>query len=283
MGQIFLSHFSRPVHSTADDHQCFIRSEWALLGDGQQPLRGGDERHRCGDDQCPRRQPARSGLPQSRRSAGGSWHALAVAQFRGVELTGLEIPSERLLLRPWQPDDAPAVAAIMQSGALHTYLALPDPYTAEDATDFVTRTGHLERQQGTGLDCAVTERGSGRFVGSATLRLPFSTRPADIGYWIAPAARGHRYAAEASAALASAGVRPDRSSRRGADRRHEHRFGAGRAGARVRVRRAASRCAVYRWATARHRDLRPNRGRSGESDRPGLRAPSGRRPSPTAW
>ncbi len=127
---------------------------------------------------------------------------MPVGLFRGVELTGLEIRSKRLLLRPWQRDDAPAIAQIMQSRALHTFIPLPDPYTLDDAVDFVTRMGQVERERGTGLDCAVIDDEAGRLVGSASLRLPFALRDADIGYWIAPDARGRRYAAEATDALA---------------------------------------------------------------------------------
>jgi RimJ/RimL family protein N-acetyltransferase len=125
-----------------------------------------------------------------------------VAQFRGVELAGLEMSTDRLLLRPWQREDAPQIAEIMASRALHAYLPLPDPYTLDDAVDFATRIGQLEREQGTGLDAAMVERESGRLVGSATLRLPYSMRIADIGYWVAPAAQRRGYATEATEALA---------------------------------------------------------------------------------
>jgi RimJ/RimL family protein N-acetyltransferase len=125
-----------------------------------------------------------------------------VAQFQGVELAGLEITSERLILRPWRGSDADAVAAIMSTGAMHRFLALPDPYTDADAAEFVAITGRVERDRGTGFECAVEERTSGRLVGSATLRLPFAMRTPDIGYWIAPDARGRGYAAEVTDALA---------------------------------------------------------------------------------
>jgi RimJ/RimL family protein N-acetyltransferase len=127
---------------------------------------------------------------------------LRVGQFRGVELADLELTTPRLILRPWRSSDAAAVAAVMQSGALHDFLALPDPYTAADALEFVTVTGRAERERGTGVECAVEERTSGRLVGSATLRLPFALRGPDIGYWIAPPAQGQGYATEVTQALA---------------------------------------------------------------------------------
>jgi RimJ/RimL family protein N-acetyltransferase len=126
---------------------------------------------------------------------------MAVAQFADIELTDLEITSERLILRPWRPADAAEVAAIMRTGAMHEFLALPDPYTDTHAAEFVTTIGQAERQRGSGIDCAVVERAGGRLVGSATVRLPWAGRPADIGYWIAPHDRGQGYAAEATARL----------------------------------------------------------------------------------
>jgi RimJ/RimL family protein N-acetyltransferase len=125
-----------------------------------------------------------------------------VAQFRGVELADLEIPTRRLILRPWRRADADDVAAIMRSGALHSFLDLPDPYTDADAREFVTSAGRVERERGTGIECAIEERTSARLVGSATLRLPFAMRGPDIGYWIAPAAQRQGYATEVSDALA---------------------------------------------------------------------------------
>jgi RimJ/RimL family protein N-acetyltransferase len=125
-----------------------------------------------------------------------------VAQFRGVELIGLEMSTDRLLLRPWRRDDASKIVEIIASGALHAYLALPDPYTIDDAVDFATRIGQLERDEGTGLDSAMVERETGQLVGSVTLRLPHSTRAADIGYWVAQGAQGRGYATEATDALA---------------------------------------------------------------------------------
>jgi RimJ/RimL family protein N-acetyltransferase len=125
-----------------------------------------------------------------------------MGRYRGVELSDLVVPSERLLLRPWLAEDAAPVAEIMKSGAMHRFLALPTPYTEADARAFVCEFGGAERAAGTGLDCAVVERETGRLAGSASLRLPVGTRHADIGYWIAPQAQGRGYATEATDALA---------------------------------------------------------------------------------
>jgi RimJ/RimL family protein N-acetyltransferase len=122
-----------------------------------------------------------------------------MGRFRGVELADLELAGPRLELRRWRPADAPAVHAVMQDRRMHEFLALPDPYTLDDAWRFVAELGHEGRDDGTGLGCAVSERATGRLVGAAALRL--GTDP-EIGYWVAPAAQGRGYAAEVSRVLA---------------------------------------------------------------------------------
>ena len=114
--------------------------------------------------------------------------------FGGVELDDLVLRGPRLTLRPWRAGDAPRVHEIMQDAAMAEFLAIPDPYTHEDAVGFVTDLGDEGRRDGTGIGCAVVETATGRLVGSAALRV--GTSP-DVGYWIAPDAQGHGYATEA--------------------------------------------------------------------------------------
>jgi RimJ/RimL family protein N-acetyltransferase len=125
-----------------------------------------------------------------------------VAVFRDVELVGLVLTGPRLTLRPWRAKDAAGVEQVLREPGMRTWFALPDPYTAADAREFVEHRAQAEREQGTGLACAVDETGTGRLVGSIELRLPAPGRPwPDIGYWIAPHAQGHGYAAEATGVL----------------------------------------------------------------------------------
>jgi RimJ/RimL family protein N-acetyltransferase len=122
-----------------------------------------------------------------------------MGQFHGVELDSVELIGARLTLRPWQPADADPVAEIMTDPVMHEFLALPDPYTIDEAHRFVREIAIRGRNEATALHSAVVERSSGRLVGSATLHL---TGAPEIGYWIAPDARGKGYAAEASQLLA---------------------------------------------------------------------------------
>ena len=125
-----------------------------------------------------------------------------MGRFRGVELDGLELNGDRLHLRPWRFADVERLLSIMQNSSMRQFLALPDPYSFQDAIDFATRISVEARQSGAALECAVVERSSGRLVGAATLRL---TGDPELGYWISPDARGHGYAAEASLVLSNWG------------------------------------------------------------------------------
>ncbi len=130
-----------------------------------------------------------------------------MAGWSAVDLEGLVLHSGRLTLRPWQPEDVPAVHAIMADERMHRSLALPWPYTAEDARVFVTEHAQQGRAAGSRLDCAIAENTSGRLLGSATLRLPTDEDPgAEIGYWVGVADWGRGYATEAVRTLTRFGL-----------------------------------------------------------------------------
>jgi RimJ/RimL family protein N-acetyltransferase len=129
-----------------------------------------------------------------------------MGRYHGIELADLVLTSERLTLRPWQPDDAAAVYDEMQDSATHEFLVLPDPYEQSDAVEFVSAIAPARPAAGTGLACAVVETATGRLVGSADLRLPEPRRTAaEIGYLVYARARGHGYAAEVSRVLTAWG------------------------------------------------------------------------------
>jgi RimJ/RimL family protein N-acetyltransferase len=125
-----------------------------------------------------------------------------MGRFRGVEIDDLELTGERLLLRRWRPADADRLYAIMQDPTMGQFLALPTPYSRDEARRWVGQLGDEGRREGTGLGCAVVEIVSGRLVGSAAIRL---TGDPEIGYWVAPDARGAGYAAEATRVLSAWG------------------------------------------------------------------------------
>jgi RimJ/RimL family protein N-acetyltransferase len=118
----------------------------------------------------------------------------------GVDLTTEVVRTRRLVLRPYRPEDVDDVFRACQDEGIQRWIPVPEPYTREDAVDFVTRHTVEARTTGAGLLSAV--EAGGRFAGSAGLHFPQSLLGPGVGYWIAPWARGQGYAAEAAAALA---------------------------------------------------------------------------------
>lgn len=126
--------------------------------------------------------------------------------WNGVELDDLVLTSERLTLRPWRPEDAAHVQSVMADPAMHAFLYLPDPYTGADAEAFVSDFGVRGRRDGTSLPAAIVDTATTSLVGAVELRLPGARDVAgEIGYWVAVAAQGRGYAAEATRALAAWG------------------------------------------------------------------------------
>jgi RimJ/RimL family protein N-acetyltransferase len=119
-----------------------------------------------------------------------------------IDLTTETISTDRLLLRPFRPDDVDAVYRACQDDDLQRWLtALPSPYTREAAVEFVTGISPRGQAAGTDLGCAIEV--DGELVGSCGAHhLTTGRLGPEIGYWIAPWARRKGYAAEAARALA---------------------------------------------------------------------------------
>ncbi|MFI5620094.1 GNAT family N-acetyltransferase [Streptomyces sp. NPDC051567] len=113
------------------------------------------------------------------------------------------ISTDRLVLRPFDEDDATALAELMDDELVTAWTTAPHPYTRADAHDWVTRASHAERTEGRGIALAVTEFLTQRLVGTVHLHhTDWRTRTAEVGYVIAPWARGEGYAGESVLALA---------------------------------------------------------------------------------
>jgi RimJ/RimL family protein N-acetyltransferase len=119
----------------------------------------------------------------------------------GIDLTTAEVRTERLLLRPFRSGDTDAVYRACQDPATQRWIgSLPVPYTREDARRFVEDITAGERSSGQGLSVALDA--DGEYVGSAGLYVRPGRLGPEIGYTVAPWARGNGYAAETAAALA---------------------------------------------------------------------------------
>jgi RimJ/RimL family protein N-acetyltransferase len=124
----------------------------------------------------------------------------------GIDLSGIDLATElvrteRLVLRPFRDDDVEAVFAGCQDPDVQRWINIPVPYTPEDARAFVTEESPAQRRAGSGTSLAI--EAGGRVVGATGVhRIGQHPLGPEIGYWVAPEARGHGYAAEAAHALA---------------------------------------------------------------------------------
>ncbi|CAN5166591.1 GNAT family N-acetyltransferase [soil metagenome] len=113
----------------------------------------------------------------------------------------LETP--RLLVRPYRVEDAPDVALACRDELIQRWLPLPNPYTDADAIAWCTGISPGFRASGQGIEWAAVRRADDRLIGSFGLkRTDWRARSSEIGYWVAPWARGEGFAVEAVTAIA---------------------------------------------------------------------------------
>ncbi|MEV5883398.1 GNAT family N-acetyltransferase [Streptomyces sp. NPDC052020] len=115
----------------------------------------------------------------------------------------ISISTERLVLRPFEADDVPALAAMMNDEQVGAWTDVPQPFTEQGARDWITERAPARRAAGRGLDLAVTEFLTQRLVGVIQLtRTNWRVRSTELSYIVAPWARGEGYASEAALATA---------------------------------------------------------------------------------
>ena len=108
----------------------------------------------------------------------------------------------QLVLRCPTPDLADQVCTACQDRELHRWLEnLPDPYTEQDAVDFIARAPRAWAEDVEHV-FAITDEGDGRLLGMIGLHdLRHLDHPAggigEVGYWVAAAERGRGVAAAA--------------------------------------------------------------------------------------
>ncbi|MGY1804752.1 GNAT family N-acetyltransferase [Blastococcus sp. SYSU D00922] len=135
---------------------------------------------------------------------------MSTQQLTALDLSGVDLLTEvvrtpRLTLRPFRADDVDAVLRASQDPESKRWIsAMPDPYTREDARRFVEDVAMRDRSDRLGLS-VVIEDGDG-YAGSAGLYLRPGRLGPEIGYSVAPWARGRGYASETARALADWGL-----------------------------------------------------------------------------
>ncbi len=112
------------------------------------------------------------------------------------------IRAEGVVLRPPRLSDAEDVAAACSDPAIQRFVpAVPIPYTHADAIWYITE-GRAARRAAGGVALVVADPDTDRVIGSVGLHHVWRAEGlAEIGYWVAPWARGRRVASAATGAL----------------------------------------------------------------------------------
>jgi len=111
-----------------------------------------------------------------------------------------------LTLRPLREDDADDVAAACQDAETLRWLPLPRPYTRANAEWFIGTLVPTQRDSGAGIVFAIES--AGRLAGAIDLKhVNWVSKVAEVGYWVAPWARGQAVASEATRALSQWAIR----------------------------------------------------------------------------
>jgi RimJ/RimL family protein N-acetyltransferase len=102
-----------------------------------------------------------------------------------------------IALRPFRPDDVPAIVAACQDPEIQRWIPLiPVPYGEDEARGYVLMT-LKSLQEGSSAEVAIVDAATDRLLGSIGIHLGSNARRHSVGYWVAPEARGRGVATRA--------------------------------------------------------------------------------------
>ena len=109
------------------------------------------------------------------------------------------LETERLVIRPWQPDDRPAFTAVMSHPEVTQYVHGGKPYTEAEVDEWFARQARQIAEHGMCMG-AMVEKATNRVVGLGGTQPLGTTGDLEIGWILAREAWGHGYATETGAA-----------------------------------------------------------------------------------
>jgi len=106
------------------------------------------------------------------------------------------LKTERLILRPFRPEDAESVNSLLQDPAVSsTTLNVPHPYDLEMADKWIaSQYGEFERGEGVRFAVCLEE---GSLIGAIGIHLTLRHHRGEVGYWIGKDFWNHGYCTEA--------------------------------------------------------------------------------------
>lgn len=119
------------------------------------------------------------------------------------------LTTARLLLTAPDEHDVDAIYEACQDPDIQRYTTVPSPYTRKNAADFVELVADW---WDSGVEHTWGLRAGGEFAGVVGLHA-IKDGGAELGFWAAPAARGHGYMTEAAAAVIDFAFGPMRLER----------------------------------------------------------------------
>ncbi len=117
-------------------------------------------------------------------------------------MTRIVLPAEPLVdgataLRPWRDSDLLGLVAACQDPEIARWTRVPANYSENDARAYLLQRYDLTFA-GHSAPFAVVSAADGTLLGSISLmRIAWEHRRAEVGYWLAPEARGHGHATRA--------------------------------------------------------------------------------------
>ena len=97
---------------------------------------------------------------------------------------GTTLTVDELVLRPWRPDDAPALFDACQDPEIARWVTIPQPYLPADADAFIDASRTMWRD-GTGAPFAIVDADTDRLLGAVT-RFGPDGHQATFGLWLTP-------------------------------------------------------------------------------------------------
>ncbi len=161
----------------------------------------------------------------------------------------IELPTLRTLrltLRRYEPEDAPALHALVSDRRIAaTTLNIPHPYPEDGALTFIL-LAHKRAASGEAYSFAIVRREDGALLGGIGLR-PRRALQAELGYWVGVPYWGQGYASEAARRMIAFGF-----DDLGLNRIYASYFGSNPASARVlqkagMVYEGAMRGHILKW------------------------------------